>query len=221
MVNEHAIDVTVGGKPLFTPAKNPLRVPSRALAAAIEEEWLANGKYIAVKMPLTSLAFTATDRIAGQKEAIVEVLLVYVDTDTLSYRASGSQALAKRQEEKWDPVLAWADKTLGIKLEVTSGVMPVDQTPEVHANLSKYLISLSDMQLSAGSVLASSLSSLVLMLAVMERHVTPEQAFELSRLEEDYQAEQWGHDAEATLRANRLKTEIMQAAHFLDLQRMT
>jgi chaperone required for assembly of F1-ATPase len=219
MSNENTIEVTLAGKPLFTPAKNPLKVPTKALAEAIEAEWRANGKFVGSKMPLSALAFTAIDRIAGRKDDIIEVLLVYVDTDTLSYRASGSQVLAKCQEEKWDPVLAWADKALGVQWQTTSGVMPVDQPPDVHKSLSKYLGGLTDMQLAAGSVLASSLSSLVLMLALLENHINAQQAFELSRLEEDYQAEKWGHDEEATQRADRLKAEILQTAHFLDLQR--
>ena len=170
-------------------------------------------------MPLTTLAYTAIDRIAGQEKAIIEVLLVYLDTDTLSYRASGSEALAKKQQQQWDPILAWLDKTLGAAWQVTSGVMPVDQSPQLHKAIEKHLSSLNAMQLSAVSVLSSSLSSLALALTVLERHVTADEAFRLSRLEEDHQAEQWGVDSEAESRAARLKDEINDAARFLDLLR--
>ena len=202
-----------------TPAKKPLVVPTKALADAIAMEWQTNGKYNPSKMPLTSVAYTAIDRIAGQKETIVEVLLVYVDTDTLGYRASGSEALAKQQKEQWDPILSWVNEKLGIAWQVTSGVMPIDQMPEVHNTLGKYLSKLTEFELSAASMLASSLSSLVLMLAVVEGHIDAAEAFRLSRLEEEFQAQQWGHDMEAQTRALRLKGEILDTAHFLGLLR--
>ena len=213
------VQVVVNDKPLHTPGKHPLIVPTKALADAITAEWRANGKYVSIKMPLTTLAYTAIDRIAGQEKAIIEVLLVYLDTDTLSYRASGSEALAKKQQQQWDPILAWLDKTLGAAWQVTSGVMPVDQSPQLHKAIEKHLSSLNAMQLSAVSVLSSSLSSLALALTVLERHVTADEAFRLSRLEEDHQAEQWGVDSEAESRAARLKDEINDAARFLDLLR--
>ena len=68
-------------------------------------------------------------------------------------------------------------------------------------------------------MLASSLSSLVLMLAVVEGHIDAAEAFRLSRLEEEFQAQQWGHDMEAQTRALRLKGEILDTAHFLGLLR--
>jgi chaperone required for assembly of F1-ATPase len=211
------IEVVINGKPLQTPGRQTLAVPSKAMADAIAAEWGAQAGYSAAKMPLTALAFTAADRITGQKEAIVEVLMVYIDTDTLSYRASVRE-LANRQAARWQPVLDWAGARLDVQWQTTEGVMPIDQPPQVHAAFATYLRSLNDMQLAAAGVLASSLSSLVLMLAVMEGHVSAAQAFELSRLEEDYQAEQWGHDSEAASRANRLKADIAAAARFLDLQ---
>jgi len=212
--------VGVGGKPLFTPEKNPLHVPAKALAEAISAEWQANGKYNAGKMPLTALAYTAIDRIGSQKDAIVEVLMVYIDTDTLSYRAGASEKLAKQQKELWGPILDWAGQTLGVTWAVTSGVMPLDQSPALHKAIEKYLGSLSAMQLSATCVLSSGFSSLVLALAVLEDHLSAEEAFHLSRLEEESQAEAWGRDKEADVRAERLKSEILDAERFLDLLEM-
>lgn len=214
------IEVMVNGKPLITPAKNTLAVPTQALADAIiaEQPKTQNPKPTTLaQRPLTSIAYTAIDRIAGEESTIIEVLLVYLDTDTLSYRASGSEALVKKQKEQWDPVLARLNQTLGVTWQITSGVMPIDQPPELHKAVEKYLLSLNAMQLSAVSILSSSLSSLALAVAVLERHITAEEAFRLSRLEEDHQAEQWGRDDEVETRALRLKAEISDGARFLDL----
>ncbi len=213
----NAFALHANGAPMLTPAKKPMALPTQALAAAIAHEWDGAEKYSLSKMPLTSLAYTAIDRIADQRAAIVEVLLVYVDTDTLSYRASGSEALAKRQQLQWDPIVDWASKKLGAEMQVTSGVMPVDQPPELHKAIETYLNSLTDLQHAALCILSSGFSSLVLAIAVVDARVTCDTGFTISRLEEEFQAEQWGRDAEADVRTARLKSEIMEAGRFLDL----
>lgn len=208
---------TINGKPLLTPKKQPVAVPTQALANAIAAEWQAGKKYSPAHMPLTSITYTAIDQVAPQQALIVESLMTYVDTDALSYRATSSERLATSQLGQWNPVLDRLGQRFDIKWQVTSGVMPIDQSPELHKIVQKRLASLDAMQLAAACVLASSLSSLALTLAVLERHMTAEEAFRLSRLEEDFQAEQWGHDDEAEARAARLQQEIIAAGRFLDL----
>ena len=63
--------------PTHTPAKNPFLLPNPAILEAIKVEWASGKKYTPANMPLTALAYTAIDKIAGSKAAIVEVLLVY------------------------------------------------------------------------------------------------------------------------------------------------
>jgi chaperone required for assembly of F1-ATPase len=201
----------------LTPGKHPLTVPTKALADAIEAEWQGMKKYNPEKMPMTTLAYTAIDRIAGQEPNIIEALMVYVDTDTLCYRSSGSDKLAKLQQQHWDPVLAWAKQLLGATWETTSGVMPVEQPKKLHASIEKRLRKLEAMQLAGFCLLASGLSSLALALAAFEKHLDIDTAFRLSRLEEDTQAEAWGQDGEAQARARRLHAEIVDAGRFLRL----
>ena len=211
------IAIEINGKTLQTPGKKPLEVPTQALADAITAEWKAHGKYVPGKMPLTSLAYTAIDQIAPQTPLIIESLMVYIDTDALSYRATASEKLATQQLEQWQPVLNWVGKLLGASWEVTSGVMPIDQSPALYKAMEKHLKSLDAMRLAACCMLASGYSSLALMLAVLEKHVDAAEAFRLSRLEEESQAETWGRDVEADARAARLKEEILSAAEFLRL----
>ena len=203
--------------PTHTPAKNPFLLPNPAILEAIKVEWASGKKYTPANMPLTALAYTAIDKIAGSKAAIVEVLLVYVDSDTLSYRAMGSESLAKEQEKIWGDVLKWAGNRLDVAWQTTSGVMPVEQSPLLHKTIARYLNSLNEWQLSAFCVLSSLFSSLVLAIAVVEGHLTTAQAFDLSRLEEEFQAENWGRDAEADARAAKMKIEILDAERFLKL----
>jgi len=207
--------------PTTTPSKKPFTLPSSALKNAIENEWeiaeKSGKKYTPDNMPLTALAYTAIDKIAENKAQIVEVLLVYVDSDTLTYRASGSEKLAKEQEEKWGAVLGWCGSRFDVAWQTTSGVMPVEQSPTLHKAISRYLHSLNEWQLSAFCVLSSLFSSLVLAIAVCEGYLGAADAFELSRLEEESQAAQWGRDAEADARAAKMKNEIIDAEKFLHL----
>lgn len=212
-----AFAVTLNGAALLTPEKHPLLLPTRALAEAIAQEWRQHGKFSMAKMPLTGTAYTALDRIDSQKELIIEALMTYVDTDTLAYRSTGSDTLALQQKKQWDPVLGWAGGRLGATWNVTAGLMPIDQPEALHASLRSYLGGLDSMRLSAMCLLAGGFSSLALAVAVLEKHVEAAEAFRLSRLEEESQAQAWGRDAEADKRAERLKGEIISSAHFLDL----
>lgn len=180
-------------------------------------EWQTGKKYSPSAMPLTALAYTAIDKIAGKKNEIVEVLMVYVDSDTLTYRATGSEALAKLQEEKWGAVLKWAGARFDVAWQVTSGVMPVEQSEALHRAMERYLQSLDEWQLSAFCILSSGFSSIVLAIAVCEGHLSADEAFTISRIEEETQAEQWGRDAEAEARAKNMRQEIIAAEKFLRL----
>ncbi len=215
--NGNAYAIQNGGKPLLTPQKQPMELPTKALAEAVGQEWREHGKFAAGKMPITTLAQTAIDRIDSQRELIVESLLTYVDTDALVYRSSSSSKLLKNQEDKWNPVLAWLSTKLGATWETTTGVMPVDQSPELHEAIRKYLNALDSFTLAAACMLAATYSSVALAIAVTEKHLSAENSFQLSRLEEESQAETWGRDFEADKRAARMQEEIVAAGRFLDL----
>lgn len=211
-----AVAIQINNKPLLTPSKQPLTVPAQALADAIIAEWKTHKKFGAAHMPLTALAYTAIDQIAGRESETIEALLIYIDTDTLCYRTE-SKLLHKRQQEEWDPVLEWAKEKFGAAWQTTTGILPLEQSPVLHKSISTYLHTLDAMQLAACSVLSSLFSSLVLALAVTEGHLGAEKAFQLSRLEEEAQAEQWGRDEAAQSRQKRMATEVVAAEHFLRL----
>ena len=203
--------------PQVTPGKKPFAVPVPALAEAIAAEWQGKKTFNAGAMPLTALAYTAIDRVKGETDAIVEVLLAYVDTDTLCYRASTAKTLQDRQREKWDPLLAWAGSKCNALWQTTTGVMPISQPAALHEALREYLKGLPSMRLTACMVLASLYSSLVLAMAVIEKRVDAETAFALSRLEETFQAESWGKDEAVERRQENILNEIKDIARFLRL----
>lgn len=204
-------------RPALTPGKHPFTLPSQALEAAIAAEWQGRPSFNAAAMPLTALAFTAIDRVASARDSIIEVMLAYVDTDALCYRSRDSRELQNRQHKEWDPLLAWAGHRFSALWQTTSGVMPLVQSPALHQSIRSYLEALDDFGLAGVSVLASLLSSLVLAAAVYDRRISTGEAFRLSRLEEHFQAENWGEDAEAKRREDLIFKEVEQVTKFLDL----
>lgn len=190
--------VTLDGKPLATPGKLPLILPTAGLARAIAAEWDAQTDLIdPLTMPLTRAANSAIERVAPQRAAVAAMLAEYGGTDLLSYRAEGQGRLAALQAESWDPLIEWAAMRYGAPLAVTSGVIPVAQDPASLARLAEAVAALDTFGLTALHDLVTLPGSLVLGLAVIDGRIDATMAHALARLDEDYQADQWGRDEDA------------------------
>jgi chaperone required for assembly of F1-ATPase len=212
--------ILLDGKVIKTPAKADLRAPTRALAEAIAQEWREQGAEIwPATMFLTKLANTAIDRVEPLREAFLRELADYARSDLLCYRANEPAALAARQQERWDPLLDWARSRFGASLKVTHGVRPVLQSDEDIATLTSHLLTFDRWRLAALQSATTLTGSLILALAVAEERLDAAEAFALSRIDETFQAENWGRDAEAEERTQRLAQELAAAARFLDLAR--
>jgi chaperone required for assembly of F1-ATPase len=212
--------IALDGRPLRTPAKAPLVVASAALAAAIAEEWLAQGDNIRPEtMMLTRLASTAIDAVSRQRAQVIDHLVGYARSELLCYRAEDPPELARRQQAHWQPLLDWAAETWGAALTVTVGIVPVEQPAAALMRLRAVIDQLDDLELTALSSVVQTLGSLVIGLAWLEGRLDAETAFALSQLDESFQAERWGTVAEAAERRERLREEVVAAARFLALVR--
>ncbi len=212
--------VQLDGRPVKTPAKAPLVVPSAALAEAIAAEWQAQGEQVDPRaMPLNALACTAIDIVAPQRRRIVEDLLGFGGHDLLCYWTDETGELLRRQQRQWQPLLDWAAAELGAPLRKTCGIASQPQPPESLAALERALEAHDDLALTALAAAVKAASSLVLGLALARGRIDAAEAFALSQLDELYQAERWGEDAEAAARRAALRQEIEAAARFLDLVR--
>jgi chaperone required for assembly of F1-ATPase len=210
--------VLLDGRPLKTPAKAALDLPSAAMAEAMAEEWAAQHEVIDPrKMPVTRSANSAIDRVAPQKAEVVAMLAGYGETDLLCHRADGPDALVARQAEGWDPLLDWADETLGARLRPTTGILPAEQAPEALERLSEALDALDAFRLTAVHDLVTLSGSLVLGLAVARGRLDAETGWALSRIDEDWQIAQWGEDEEAAKAAAIKFGDFRHALRFLDL----
>lgn len=212
--------VALDGRPVRTPARAPLVLPSRPLAEAVAGEWQNQPEMIdPLAMPLTRAANSAIDRVAPAREGVIAMLAEYGETDLLCYRAEAPGALAERQAAGWDPLLDWAAQTLGARLVCGVGVMHVAQ-PEASLNALRAAVEPLDAFALTGLYDLVTLSgSLIIGLAAERRAQAPDRLWDLSRIDESWQAEQWGEDAEAAAAAEEKQRSFLRAARFVALAR--
>jgi chaperone required for assembly of F1-ATPase len=212
--------ITLDGKPIKTPGKRDLLVPSEALAAGIAEEWNAQATEVrAAKMPLTRFATTTVDRVATQRDAIIRQTANYAGTDLVCYRATHPPELAARQQAVWQPLIDWAVLRYDAPLVVTSGVIPKSQSEESLRAFASAVAEHDDFALTALHVATAACGSLVIGLALTQGHLDAERAFAVSQLDESFQIEAWGEDAEQAARRRALAVDIQAAARFISLLR--
>jgi chaperone required for assembly of F1-ATPase len=215
---EGAWGVALDGRPMRTPTKHELIVPSAALAEAIAAEWDAQQDEIRpATMPLTRLAATAIDRTRTQRELVVAEAANYAGTDLVCYRAEHPPALIARQHAEWQPLIDWAMQRYDAALAVTSGVVPQPQSPAALKAFAAAVAAQDDFRLTALHTMTTACGSLVIALALMERRLDAASAFAVSQLDETFQIEAWGEDAEATARRKSLAEDIEAAARFVQL----
>lgn len=207
--------IRLDDRPVRTPAKAPLILPTRALAEAVAQEWDAQDERIVPQsMPMTRMANSAIDKVAPQREQVETYLAAYAETDLVCYRAEGPAELVARQAAEWDPWLDWLQETRGARLKTVHGVMPEEQDPAALALILEEVRALSDFELSAFHDLVSLPGSFVLALAVASGDADPLRIWEQARVDEVWQIEQWGEDEEAE-RVNALKRHaFLDAARF-------
>ena len=210
--------VRLDGRPEKTPARAALRVPTSKLADDIAKEWRdVDDKIDPRAMPFTGLANAAIDRVASDRQAFASGLANYAEADLACYRAEGPHELVDRQEEQWDKLLAWARRRFDVDFVTTSGLMHVAQPAATVERLSHAVSALDPFRLAGLSPLVTVGGSLVAALAVLEKAITPEEAWEAVSVDDRWQLEQWGADSEAEAALENRRRAFLAAASFLGL----
>lgn len=210
--------VQLDARPVRTPLKAPLVLPTIALAKAVAAEWQAQEKAVNPEtMPFTRTANSAIDKVRPQFAAVADMLADYGGSDLLCYRAEGPAGLVARQAQSWDPLLDWARDDLAAPLRQATGVMHVAQPEASLAALRHQVQAMSAFQLAAFHDLVAISGSLVLALAVARGRITAEEAWTRSRVDEDWQISLWGEDEEAAEAAARKREALLQADRFYGL----
>ena len=210
--------VKLDGKPLRTPARAALIVPTAALGQAIAGEWRDAGDTVEPRaMPLTGLANAAIDRVAADRAGFARGLARYAEADLTCYRAGGPSPLVERQAARWDGLLSWARRRFDVDFAITSALIHVAQPPATVERIAYAVASLDAFRLAGLSPLVTIGGSLIAGLAVVENALTAEAAWVAVSVDEAWQLEQWGADAEALAALEGRKRDFLAAARFVEL----
>jgi chaperone required for assembly of F1-ATPase len=214
--------ILLDGKPVKTVGKKTLLAPRRALADALMEEWAAQtDKIDPHTMPLTQIINTKIDRIPHERAAMTKILLEYLDTDLVCYRADYPPELADMQAKIWNPHLAWFAKKFGASLQTTTKLEALKQSEVAHAAVQKFMAALDDDHFTILQLVTALSGSLVLALAFTEQVITPEQVLEAARIEERYKAAiydeaKYGPDPAQEKKDKATFRDLQAAQKFLD-----
>lgn len=212
--------IMLDARELQTPARLPLLLPRQELAAAIAGEWQAQSdKIVPSTMPLMRLAATAVDRVAPERQRTIDEIVGYAETDLVCYRAERPEDLVSRQTAAWQPLVDWAILRFDAPLLVVTGVIPKRQSPAVAAALRATISEMDEFWLAALHEATTLCGSVVIGLALTERLLDAEAAWRASQLEESYQIEKWGEDAEAAQRRADIRRDLEAACRFMILLR--
>ena len=210
--------IRLDGRPVRTPARAPLIVPSQPLAEAIAEEWRSvEGEIDPRAMPLTGLANAAIDRAAPDRQTFAQGLARYAEADLACYRADNPRELVERQTLAWDALLGWARRRFDVDFATTAGVTHVDQPSATVERLGHAVAALDAFRLAGLSPLVTIGGSLVAALAVIEKAMAADEAWDAVSVDDRWQVEQWGADAEAEAALENRRWDFLAAARFLEL----
>ncbi len=213
--------IALDGRPVRTPARAPLAVPTRALADRIATEWRAQEQMIDPgAMPATRAANAAIDKVRGQHAEVAAMIAAYGDADLICYRAKAPEGLVAAEAAAWDPLVDWAAARFEARLTVCAGVIHHPQPPEALHALRAPVTAMSAFELTALHDLVSLTGSLVIGLAAAEDRDTPGALWAASRIEEEWQIAQWGEDAEARTMTEARRRAFLEAKAFLDALRL-
>jgi len=207
------------GKPVKTPARRALTAPTAPLAQAIAEEWNAQAEVIdPARMPLTRLANAVIDAVADAAVPVAGEVAQYLGSDLLCYRAQAPPGLVERQAQAWDPVLEWAQRSLGARLKLAQGIVHVAQPSEAVA-AARAKIPTEPWRLGAVSLITTLTGSGLLALALAHDALDAEAVWAAAHVDEDWQMSQWGRDDAALERRTFRRAEFEAAVAVLRLTR--
>ena len=205
-------------RPIRTPARAALVVPTLALADAIADEWRSVAdKADPRAMPLTGLANAAIDRVLPDRQAFASGLAKYAEADLVCYRAQGPDGLVRRQEKEWSKLLAWGRRRYDIEFATTRGLLHVQQPRATVERLTHAIAALDAFHLVGLSPLVTMGGSLLAGLAVLENSISAEEVWEAVSIDERWQLEQWGSDPEAEAALENRERDFLAAVRFLRL----
>lgn len=213
-----AFRILLDGRPLRTPAKAELLVPTQSLADAVCAEWQAQGSHIdPATMPLTRLVNSTIDGVAARRTEVIAEIARYAMNDLVYYRADQPEALVRLQAEAWDPVLDWAQTRFAVPLITGTGIAHVAQSEALQSAVEAALAQRQAIELSALHVVTTLTGSALIALALAHGAIAAATAWKAAHVDEDFQISQWGWDAEAEARRKARESDFLASTRVLAL----
>lgn len=208
-------------RPLRTPSKAQLTLPTLELAQSVAAEWDRVAEHIdPERMPFTRMSNSAIDKVSVQMAEVANLLVEYGDSDLLCYRAEGPASLLARQEAAWDPLLDWANEMLGARLRPRQGVIHAPQNPADIERLRAHVFELTNFELAAFHDLVSLSGSLIIAFAAAKNFRPADALWGDSRIDENWQIERWGSDDIATKDEEYKREAFIVAEKFFGMARL-
>ena len=202
---------------LKTPLKRELILPKLNLAQEIVKEWDQDSKKINTEsMIFYGLISTSLDKIIDNKNLYINDILDYIDTDLICYRAENPKELVELQKNKWDPIIFLIEKYIGTKVHVFEGVLPKKQDTTVHNRFNNLINQFDIFEIAVLHRITNITGSIFLSLCVLKKDISKNEVFELSLLDELWQAENWGFDEETSRKRKEISIELNKSIFFLD-----
>jgi len=212
---DNGFSILLDGRPIRSPARQPVQVPTRELAQAIADEWDAQGEKIDTRaMPLMRMAGTAIDDLAGMRDQTADAVAKYAATDMVCFWAADPERLIQRQQATWRPLLDWLEVRFDARLVVTSDIHAQEQPQASLDALRAHVMALDNFLLVPLSVATGTAGSLVIGLALVHGRIDAVQAFDAAQLDETFQIEEWGEDDEAARRRAGIRAEFAAVGRF-------
>jgi len=216
-ISSDSFCIMLDNRILKTPLKRELVLPNLNLAQEIVKEWDQDSKNInADLMIFYGLISTSLDKIIDNKNVYINDILDYIDTDLICYRAENPKELVELQKNKWDPIILLLEKYIGTKVQVFQGVLPKKQHTTVHYRLNNLINRFDIFEISALHRITNITGSIFLSLSVLKKDISKNEMFELSFLDELWQAENWGFDEETSQKRKEISIELNKCISFLD-----
>ena len=215
---EGGFAVGLDGKVPKTPGMKQVVVPHEPVAAAMAEEWAAQGEFIdPTTMPLVRLVNSAVE--AGEKSlpALRDEIVKYAANDMLLYRADTPEALVRRQEELWDDALVKLARHHGISFQPTIGIIHQPQPGPTLARLGRALELEPLLPLTSLNAITSITGSGLLAMALRADLLDAERVWAAAHVDEDHNIAMWGEVEEITERRAKRRKEFDAAVRLIQL----
>ena len=218
--SSNSYEILLDKNVLKTPLKKELIIQNSKIAEEIFKEWDQDTNILDTDdMIFYGIISTYIDKISNDRILYINDILDFVDTDLICYRATEPNDLVQWQSKNWDPILSNVENYINSKIDVFKGIMPLKQNKCIKFNITKFLTKFSDLEIIALHRITKITGSVFLSLCILNNDIIKEKAFELSYLDELWQAENWGYEEEACKNREKINTELNRTMYFLDCLR--